>query len=525
MASIRNRDCPSRRVPWGSPWRLGVMLCVVMVTFIDQVSAAGLTAFPGAVGQGAASTGGRGGDVYHVTNLEDYKPHEDKKIPGSLRHAIRSAEAPRTIVFDVGGPILLKAPLQILKSDLTIAGQTAPGDGVTLWGYPLEISRGKDVVIRYLRVRLGDFHARVGDSKKLHPYKGNGDLDSSSANAINVGGDCERVILDHISASWGIDETLSVTKCRDVTVQNCIIALSLNDSFHPKGRHGYGTLIRGELTPEDQAAGVGGFTFYQNLWAHHRARNPSIGGQQRLDPGQSEADRRRTDVNLVNNVIYDWLDQPTHRSGKGEIRVNLIGNYYINGPAKDADRVFNEDDPAQTLVYQRENWIDHDQDSEHNGTQIATEKQIARTFRKLGPEDQLLSSNDDSPFPFLKDLGKNLYPAEAAYENALDSVGCSLNRDTADRALLETVISRSGRLIDSQEELRDKSGNLPGIDDIVPEERAKDFDTDGDGMPNTFELENKLNPNDPADGNGKKLSDVGYTNLEVYLARVATSRN
>ena len=121
---------------------------------------------------------------------------------------------------------------------------------------------------------------------------GNKDLDAGTANGFDVGRS-DRVVLDHISAAWGMDETLSVTLSRNVTVQNTIIAESLNHSFHPKGAHGYGTLIRGELTPADQEEGTGGYTFYGNLWAFHRARNPSVGGQQRLVPNQPEDARRR----------------------------------------------------------------------------------------------------------------------------------------------------------------------------------------------------------------------------------------
>jgi hypothetical protein len=210
---------------------------------VPDATGAAPSAFPGAVGQGAAATGGRGGDVYVVTNLKDYDPDKgEEKIPGSFRHALRSAEGPRTIVFNVSGPIALHAPLEIRKTDLTIAGQTSPG-GITVWGYPTEIGGAKNVIIRYLRCRTGDFHAR---GSKVPG--GNGDMDPSSANAVHVGR-CERVILDHVSASWGIDETLSVTMCRDVTIQNCIIAESFNQSLHPKGNHGYGSLVRGDLTP------------------------------------------------------------------------------------------------------------------------------------------------------------------------------------------------------------------------------------------------------------------------------------
>jgi hypothetical protein len=485
----------------------------------------GLVAFPGAVGQGAVAAGGRGGDVYHVINLEDYHPKKAPKIPGSLRHAIRSAEGPRTIVFDVGGLIPLAAPLEILKSDLTIAGQTAPGSGITLWGYPVEVSRGSNIIIRYLRVRLGDFHVQVGDSKKPHPYPGNGDLDAGSANAIHVGGGCERVILDHVSTSWGMDETFSVTICRDVTVQNCMIASSLNDSFHPKGPHGYGSLIRGELTPEDQEANQGGFTFYQNLWAHHRARNPSIAGKQRLNSGQSEHERLRTDINLVNNVIYNWGDQPTHRSQLGEARINLVGNYYINGPAKDADRIFKEGVKGHTFVYQMGNWIDSDQDPDHNGFEISNDEQIARAFRNFGAGDLLLGGTSGAPFAFYHHVSNHVRSAVTAYNQVIESAGCSLVRDSADRTIVDSVEQRGGKIIDSQEELREPDGTLPGIDDVLTKTRPEDFDTDGDGMSNTFENGHQLNPTDPSDRNGTNLSSIGYTNLEVYLAELADREN
>ena len=181
-----------------------------------------------------------------------------------------------------------------------------------------------------------------------------------------------------------MDETLSVTLSRNVTVQNSIIAESLNKSFHPKGPHGYGTLIRGELTPADQEAGNGGYTFYGNLWAFHRARNPSIGGQQRLEPGQPEDDRHRTDVNIVNNVVYGWGDQPTHRSELGEVRINLVGNYYVNGPTKKSDYIFNEANPAPTLLYYQGNMLDADQDGVHNGKAVGLADDIRRTFRQFG---------------------------------------------------------------------------------------------------------------------------------------------
>lgn len=469
-------------------------------------------AFPGAVGQGAAATGGRGGDVYHVTTLADYQPDSEAKIEGSLRHAVRSAEGPRTIVFDVGGGIGLHAPLEIHKNDITIAGQTAPG-GVTLWGYPFEVSGGSNVIVRYLRVRLGDFHAKR-PAGVAAPAGSRNDLDPAAANAIYVGNGSERVILDHVSASWGIDETLSVTHARDVTIQNSLIAESLNASVHPKGPHGYGSLVRGELTPADQAAGVGGYTWYGNLWAHHRARNPSLGGQQTLDRGQAEADRRRTDVNLVNNVIYDWGRQPMHRSELGEVRANIIGNCFISGPAKNGDYSFRENVTDRTIVFQQGNVQDLDEDAQHDPEVITIDK-ASDAFRDFGPEDQLLSER--RPLNFLDGVAGHILPAEQAYVAVVAHAGAALWRDAVDRRIIDSLEARTGRLINSQEELRDAAGTLPGIDDLVEQHRPAGFDGDGDGMPDDFEAKHGLDPHNAADGQATGLSGEGYTNLEVYL--------
>jgi hypothetical protein len=474
-----------------------------------SAAAASPPAFPGAVGQGAAATGGRGGDVYVVRNLRDYDADRgEAKILGSLRHAIRSGDGPRTIVFNVSGAIPLRAPLDIRKSHLTIAGQTSPG-GITVWGYPTEIAGAKNVIVRYLRCRTGDFHARGNKS-----HADNNSLDPSSANAVNVGR-CERVILDHLSASWGIDETLSVTLCRDVTIQNCLIAESLHESFHVKGPHGYGSLIRGELTPEDQRAGVGGYTFYRNLWAHHVGRNPSIGGKQRLEDGQSEGERRRTDVNVVNNVVYNWGGQPTHRSELGDVRINMLANVYICGPAKKGKYIFRENTDGRTFLWGRGNWQDLDQDDQHDGALIAGEEQSQAAFRDFGEGDELLW--DGEPFNFLHNLNANALAAEDAYTEVLDSVGASLWRDDADRRVVESVQNRRGEIIDSQEEVRTADGKTLGIDDLQVAQRPADFDADADGMADDFERAHRLDPTDPDDRNDTTLSEEGYTNLEVYV--------
>ncbi len=496
------------------------MAIAAQCQFGSPVASAQTPAFPSAVGQGAASVGGRGGDVYHVTNLLDYdSDHGEPKIEGSLRHAIRSATGPRTIVFDVGGAIQLHGRLDIRKSKLTIAGQTAPG-GITVWGYPVDVANVSDVIIRHLRIRTGDFNAKVprgsGSSTAASTGRGKADLDPSSANGLDIGRS-DRVIVDHVSTAWGMDETLSVTHSKNISVQNCIIAESLNKSFHSKGPHGYGTLIRGELTPADQEAGTGGYTFYGNLWAQHRARNPSIGGQQRLESGQSEDSRRRTDVNLINNVVYGWGDQPTHRSELGEVRINLINNCYINGPAKMSNYVFHEGNAARTLLYQSGNQLDADQDRIHNGKLVGESADLQRSFRLFDEKDSITGPGNGKPYNFYATVGEAALPANETYTYVVLEAGASLARDAIDKRVIDSVVDRTGSLIDSQEFYRDQQGVLAGIDDLPERTRSSEFDTDHDGMPNTFETSHGLNPEDATDRNGTNLSHSGYTNLEVYI--------
>jgi len=476
-------------------------------------------AFPGAVGQGAQATGGRGGDVYHVTTLEDYNPKTEPKIEGSFRHAVRSAEGPRTIVFDVAGPIALHADLEIRKNDLTIAGQTSPG-GVTFWGYPVEVSNAQNVILRHLRFRTGDFHARPDGVAAGQRPAGAAKLDPASANGMYVGNDSERVILDHVSAAWGINEVLSVTKARDVTIQNSIIAEGLNDSLHPKGPHGYGSLIRGELTTDDQAKNVGGYTLYGNLWAHNRARNPSIGGQQSLERGQSEGDRRRNDLNLVNNVVYDWGDQAAHRSEGGDVRVNLIGNAFISEPAKKAKYFFRENTRGRSEVVAVGNWRDLDQEAAHNGAVPTDKAEIVKEFDGFADGDQLVI--DGEPLAFFSLVAEATRPAEAAYDAVLAGAGASLWRDAIDARIVESVRQRTGGLVDSQEEFRGADGKLPGIDDLPIAKRESSFDVDQDGIADAFEREHGLDPANSSDGNATTLSQDGYTNLEVYINKIAT---
>jgi hypothetical protein len=272
-------------------------------------------------------------------------------------------------------------------------------------------------------------------------------------------------------------------------------------------------LVRGELTPADQQAGVGGYTFFGNLWAHHRARNPAIGGQQKLDDGQSETDRRQTDLNLVGNVIYNWESQASHRAGNGKVRINVVNNYYVNGPTKKADYFFRENNAAATFVYHAGNMQDNNRDGVHDGHGFAG----GDGFRDFDDADRLLDAQTGSPFKFYGSVEPYVTTADDAYNHVIRSVGASLHRDVIDRRIVDSVVHRNGQLVDSTDRLRGADGKLPGIDDLPTARRPMNIDTDQDGMPDDFERAHGLDPTDPNDRNSTTLSSEGYTNLEVYL--------
>ncbi|MDZ7733874.1 MAG: pectate lyase [Acidimicrobiia bacterium] len=458
-----------------------MILLIPLVALVPAAPAEDpLPAFPGAEGFGAHAEGGRGGDVAIVTNLDD-------SGPGSLRHAVTTASGPRTVTFEIAGTIDLESPLAIVADHLTIAGQTSPG-GITLRGYPVTVASSSHVVLRYLRVRPGDVNAAGLPGK---PGRGNADLAGDAGDALSVVSS-EHVIVDHVSASWGMDETLSVTDSADVTVQHSIISESLNDSFHAEGPHGYGSLVRG--------TGERGYTFAHNLWAHHQRRMPAFGGDQYPEPGESRAG---IDLDLVGNVVYDWSLLPVHIvEGHADLRVNLEGNTFVSGPGAPgcACVLINFEVTADELAVHRAGNV---WDDDGDGT--ADPRPVVDTDA-AGPVTWVADHHAfDRPPPTVAD------PA-TAYNHVLAEAGTSLDRDAADRRVVADVADRSGSVINTQDEV----GGWP----TVASEPAP-ADDDRDGMGDSWEASTTTSTPPIRPTATAKACHGAYTNLEVYLAALA----
>lgn len=437
-----------------------MLLALVVSTF----SCAGTTldtetrtlAFPGAEGFGQHTTGGRGGRVIKVTNL-----HDDG--PGSFRQALRE-KGPRTVVFDVSGTIPLERQIVVNNGRLTIAGQSAPGDGITLKNYGLVI-KADEVIVRYIRARPGSEEGEETD-------------------AISVGSG-KNIIIDHCSTSWATDETLTVSPSDrkmlrtidNVTVQWSMITESLNDSVHSKGKHGYGSLVRG--------SGGARYSFHHNLWAHHKARMPRPGNYE-----NAETDPVGPLFDFRNNVFYNWGGAASgYNSDKDSIsRYNFVNNYYLRGP-----------DSAKSLAFDEKNKLagSHFFGNAMNGQIPGNSWDLVRFAgeRKEG---------HDKPFPVAPVQTQG---AHDAFEDVLHFAGASLVRDSVDERIVSQVRNRTGKIIDDVSEV----GSWPQLQSLPPKP-----DSDGDGMPDDWEQAHGLDPKDAADGNGDDDRD-GYTNLENYL--------
>ena len=404
-------------------------------------------AFPGAEGFGAFAKGGRGGKLLVVSSLAD-------SGPGTLREAVET-KGPRTVVFGVGGVIELQKPLVIQEPYLTVAGQTAPGDGICLKGSrdTLTLRDTHDVVIRFLRVRTG--------------Y--GGDQESQKGDCITCLGS-KSFILDHCSTSWGTDETLSCSEgCDLYTVQWCILAEALNFAGHSMA----------------SIAGGDRSSWHHNLFAHCRTRNPRFAAGSRCD--------------FRNNLIYDWGDT----SGYGDFgAINYAGNFLKPGPSttQKPPRFLKPDGMALPgTLFLDGNWMEGSPD-------------LGKDNRAGAAFDPMAFARAAHPYPAVE-----TQPAKLASERVLALAGATVpRRDAVDARLVSEVGSAKGSI-------PKKESDVGGIPSYSSGPAPKD--SDGDGIPDTWETAHKLRPDDPSDA--LRLSSEGYTVLEYYLndlARTALKR-
>ena len=434
-------------------------------------------AFPGAEGFGKYTTGGRGGKVYIVSNLND-------NGPGSLREAV-VAKGKRIIVFAVSGTIHLEKKL-FIKADVTIAGQTAPGDGICLADYPVSLS-GDNIIIRYLRFRMGDRYQRQ-----------QGKVDGSGGDDAFSSSRRKHIIIDHCSMSWSTDEVCSVYGGDSTTLQWNIISEPLNYSYHFETgdsdweHHGYGGIWGGR-----------NLSAHHNLFAHCISRNPRFNGA-RLGAEDEFVDYR-------NNVIYNWEHNNVY-GGEGG-RYNVVNNYYKYGPATNKNVRYRIVNPSKTekmpfgKFFVDGNYVDGAADISKNnwngidmGNKATAEEKKEAVVNNAFPTEAIAVQS-----------------AKEAYETVLQFVGASFKRDTMDARIIDEVKNRTGKIVDVQ-------GGYPHGTAYAQTKNAWPLlqslpalpDTDKDGMPDEWEMKKGLNISNDADAKEYTL-DKNYTNIEVYI--------
>jgi pectate lyase len=421
---------------------LFVLGCVSFTA--SQAATNPLVAFPGAEGFGALATGGRGGGVYHVTTLADAGP-------GSFRDAV--SQPHRIVVFDVGGIIRLASNVEV-ASHLTLAGQTAPGEGICLYGAGVSLGGHENIIVRYLRFRGGIASDR--GKKSLGMDK-----------AANI-------IVDHCSIEWGRWDDLGITvDSHDITIQNCIVA----EAIHPQS---FGALI-------DTVRNV---TLSHNLWMSNESRNPKAKGT----------------IQYINNVVYNWGETGLcggHSAADHDL--DVIGNYFIKGPSSN-DR-FAGQFYASDRVFQSGNFIDLDADGQLNG-RLATAAEFHRADEKTYTLPTFVAAAALHP-----PVAVTTDSAPVAYQKIVASAGCSLRRDAVDRRLIAelTSLGRAGKTLPHTDEKGEAL--VGGLPDVLG--GAAPQDSDRDGLPDAWETAHRLDPKNPADATA--TAPDGYTNLEHYL--------
>jgi len=480
-------------------WLSDCLMLLFLLFVSNTIKSENTPAFPGAEGFGRYTTGGRGGAVYHVTSLAD------DGSAGTFRSVLNKS-GKRTIVFDVSGTIHLTSALGISTPNVTIAGQTAPGDGICIADYPFTIGTS-NVIIRFVRMRLGNIYVAY------HEGDGFGGMDQ------------QNIIVDHCSVSWSIDECLSVYGMKNLTVQWCIASQSLRNAGHVKGAHGYGGNWGGS-----------GASYHHNLLCHHDSRTPRLGPRP-----TTQTDER---MDMRNNVIYNWAGNGCY-GGEG-MHVNIVNNYYKPGPGtkqKSAAIQYRISSIGiRTTAYCTANpsfapmlhvWGDFFV----NGNYMNGYTDVTADNWTKGMYAQISNSNVDNLFTSVTmDTMKLSAPInyvyttthtpDVAYEKVLKYAGASLSRDWVDTLMVydtkNGLASHTGAgsgdvygIIDSQND--NKPAGADSTWNAWPnlKSTACPTDTDKDGMPDAWETANGLNPNNASDGT--TLNSAGYTMLEAYM--------
>lgn len=483
-----------------------------------------IPAFPGAEGHGRYTTGGRGGDVYIVTSLED------KLQNGTLRYGIEKLSGKRTIIFQVSGTIHLNGDLKIKNGDLTIAGQTAPGDGICLAGYPVFLE-ADNVIVRFMRFRMGNKE----------------DVSADGADAFG-GRYHKNIMIDHCSMSWCTDECVSFYQNENFTLQWCLISESLRLGGHTKGPHGYGGIWGGMKASS-----------HHNLLAHHDSRNP------RLGPGVNSTKENEI-VDMRNNVIYNWCGNSCY--GGEAMHVNIVNNFYKPGPATPTGtskrgriiaidkKVSDSDKKSYPAIF--DTWGDFfiqgnvvddgqingaaDYDRCMKATKDNWEYGVYNQFdKKYGTLDESTKKALKRTTP-VETGTVTTHDARMAFERVMDYAGCSLHRDRVDERIVQETRTGTANYqgmnehngqgvvegIDWKSVGYPKKGIIDSQDDVIPVGESSAWpelvqgvilkDSDNDGMPDEWEKKYGLNPNDASDRNGKTVDEEGtYTNLEMYM--------
>jgi hypothetical protein len=434
-------------------------------------------AFPGAEGYGRFAIGGRGGRVFKVTHLGDTGP-------GSLRAAIE-ADVPRTVLFDVGGRIVLRDKLVVRNPYLTLAGQTAPGKGICISNFNLGLMGTHDCILRFLRVRPGNTAGVTLDGMGM--------------------ASTDHSIIDHCSISWTQDEAFSSRGAHNITLQRTLISEALNVAGHkkykPGTQHGYAASIGGDVG-----------SFHHNLLAHCAGRNWSLAGG--IDKASVHAGR----LDIRNNVVYNWSHRTTDGGAK---EVNFVNNYYRPGPAS---RVFHAIKPEHQLPFGPQEYYVLGNVME--GRYGADQRYAAIAESPHKPMAEYLVDE-----PFFESFVTTTSAAQAL-QDVLADVGCNRPAlDDHDTRVLEEVRAKTTTYqgsVTGLPGLPDSQEDVGGWEDYPHVQRPANWDSDGDGLPDWWERRHHLNPQSPTEDQWETHADPdenGYTHLEEYLHWMATPGN